>query len=424
MTVYHCDEYETLSRRALFNGGLAAALRGAAGLPAWMPEIVLADPHTGPRGDTLVCIFLRGGADGLNLLVPHADEGYYRLRPTLNIPRPDDLSAASKTLDLDGFFGLHPALAPLLPLYQAGHLAGVHATGSPDESRSHFQAMRLMERASFNGGAHSGWLARHLASLDTGSTSALRAVAIGDMLPASLSGAAATALTSIDEYKLNANDEAAALLKSLFQGGTDPLAEAARQTFSTLEALKQQMLPSNTASADAGGYPETDFGQALRSVAQLIKLDVGVEVACIDFGNWDTHAAQGGAEGGMATLLEQLGTGLAAFYEELQERMEDISVVVMSEFGRRVTENAAFGTDHGHGGAMLLLGGGLNGGRIYGAWPGLARDLLLGPGDLPITTDYRHVLGEITRKRLNNPQAGEVFPGFIVEELGLAQARL
>ncbi|MEZ4591612.1 MAG: DUF1501 domain-containing protein [Chloroflexota bacterium] len=431
-TMTHCQEYETVSRRTFLSRGAqsAAALmfgNRLVALPSWMPRISLADPHVGPAGDTLVCIFLRGGADGLNMVVPHGDEAYYQHRPLIGIPRPDDNKAVNgRSVDLDGFFGLHPALAPLHDIYAAGDMAFIHATGSPDETRSHFEAMDLMERGATENGDYTGWLARHLATLDSGNSSSLRAIGVGDMLPASLTGAvSSTALQSIAEYHLNGRPEQigqmTSLLQTLYSQNEDMLTAVAQQTFASIEVLGK----IDTAGYVAGGrpYQENEFGQALRLVAQLIKADVGVEVACVDVGGWDTHVAQGGTVGTMASQLTELAEGLAAFYEDLQAQMGNVTVVVMSEFGRRAQENGGLGTDHGHGSMMMALGGGLNGGQVYARWPGLHAEQLVGPGDLAVTTDYRDVLGEIIQKRLNNPLLPAIFPDYTVNPLGLAVPR-
>jgi uncharacterized protein (DUF1501 family) len=419
-----------MNRRDFLAGSVksAAALlfsNSIVALPQWMPRITLADPHIGPRGDTLVCIFLRGGADGMNIIVPHGDEEYYAHRPTIGVPRPDDNGAEARTIDLDGFFGLHPALEPLSAVYQAGHLALIQATGSPDETRSHFEAMALMERgAALND--YTGWLARHLASLDTGNHSALRAIGVGDMLPASLTGSVtATALQSIADYHLNGRTERIGEMQSLLQGlysrQDDMLALTAEQTFAAIDILST--IDSVGYQPKGRPYPERGFGQAMKTVAQLIRSDTGVEVACVDLGGWDTHVAQGSTGGQMPNLLTELGQGLAAFYEDILEQVNHVTVVVMSEFGRRLQENGGLGTDHGHGNMMMVMGGGINGGQVFSRWPGLADEQLVGPGDLAITTDYRDILGEIIRKRLNNPGLADIFPNYTVTETGLAVSR-
>ena len=280
----HCAEYEQIDRRTFLHSSLPSAAAwvsgGLAAFPAWMPRVALADPHVGPRGDALVCIFLRGGADGLNIVIPHGDEAYYAQRPTLGIPRPDDTRQKEKVIDLDGFFGLHPALSPLGESHRAGALAVVHATGTPDETRSHFEAMALMERGATTNGGYSGWLTRHLASLDTGNDSALRAIAMGEMLPASLTGAvSATALQSITDYHLQGQEaEAEALqtiLRELYSQQEDILAAAASRTLDSMDVLSR--IDIHNYQPAGRDFPDTDFGKAMQSIAQLIHADVGVE---------------------------------------------------------------------------------------------------------------------------------------------------
>ena len=405
---------QTLTRRNFIK---MAALPVVA-WPQWMPRLAFAPPHTTPRGDILVCVFLRGAADGLNMIVPHGDDIYYAQRPTVAIPRPDDARAGTgiRTLDLDGFFGLHPALAPLLPIWQAGHLAPVHAIGSPDESRSHFKAMELMERGlDRQQGPPSGWLGRHLATLDTDNHSPLRGVSIGEMMARSLRGPApATALRSIADFHLGRDPQAIADMQSalatLYSLG-DPLDEVAGEAMATLAAVNA-LDPFSYQPSGGAVYPDDEFGLGLRQVAMLIKAEVGLEVACLDVGGWDTHIAQGGSEGLMAGLLHNLAQGLHAFYLDLATNTDQLLVLVMSEFGRRLKENGGLGTDHGHGGVMLLLGGNVAGGRIHGQWPGLAPEQLVGPGDMAVTTDYRDVLAEVISRRLNNPHLDTIFPGY------------
>lgn len=420
-TITHCAEYGRLTRRGFLSNGLqsAAAMvfgRSLLTLPGWLPQIALADPHTGPRGDTLVCIFLRGGCDGLNMVVPFGDEAYYSARPNLSIGRPDQNSADSKAINLDGYFGLHPALEPLHNLYAAGDLAFVHATGAPDESRSHFVAQAMMEQGVSSD--YTGWLARHLATLDTGNDSALRAVGIGDLLQLSLHGTTATVMQSAENYDLHTRPNEAELirpmLETLYQQQQTMLASAADQTLATID-LMQQVQGANTVDT----YGNTPFANALKTTAQLIHADVGVEVACVDLGGWDTHANQGAGDGQMAGLMESFSAELATFHEDLQSKMGNVTVVVMSEFGRRVHENSSNGTDHGHGNMMMLLGGNVHGSQVYADWPTLAAEQLEGKGDLAITTDYRDILGEIVRKRLNNPLTESVFPNYSVAERGL-----
>jgi len=400
-----------------------------AGWPAWMPRLAFRPVAQGARGDVLLVVFLRGAADCLNVVVPHGEEAYYRLRPSLSIPRPDDRRAplARRAVDLDGFFGVHPALAPLLPAWQAGHWAIVHACGAPDESRSHFQAMELMERGLTDlHGPASGWISRHLASFDTGNASPLRAVGIGEQVQRSLRGVVpASALQSIADYHLGGDPDSTARLQAALAslyGGDDPLSQVGRETLSVLETLSA-LEASGYRPRPEALYPESDFGMGLRQVAALIRADVGLEAAAIDVGGWDTHFGQGGSEGLMAGLLADLGQGLSALHADLVDRIDDLTVVVMTEFGRRAVENASLGTDHGHGGAMFVLGGGVEGGRVHALWPGLEDGQLFGPGDLAVTIDYRDVLAEICRLRLNNPSVEAIFPDYQPVARGIVRPR-
>ncbi len=386
--------------------------------PAWMPRMAFAPRQAAPCGDTLVVVFLRGAADALNIVIPHGEEAYYSLRPTLNIPRPDDARSGpgERTIDLDGFFGLHPSMDPLLPAWQAGHLAVIHACGAPDASRSHFRAMELMERGvEDEKGPASGWIGRHLASLDTGNTSPLRAIGLGEMTQRSLHGSVpVTALRSIADFHLGGDLRAAAQMQSALAtlyAGDDELSVVGQETLEILGTL-EKLNPANYRPGSDVIYPESDFGVGLRQVAMLVKAEVGLEVAAIDLGGWDTHFAQGGSQGLMAGLLSNLAEGLAAVHRDLQDHTDQLSIVVMTEFGRRAHENASLGTDHGHGGIMLLMGGELHGGKVHSEWPGLEDGQLFGPGDLAVTTDYRDVLAEICRKRLNNNALDVIFPGF------------
>ncbi len=386
--------------------------------PAWMPRLAFAPKNSGPRGDTLVVVFLRGAADVLNMLVPHGEAAYYALRPSLGIARPDDHRAKEslRTVDLDGFFGLHPALRPLLGAWGSGHLAIVPACGAPDESRSHFRAMELMERGvESERGPASGWIGRHLATLDTGNRSPLRAVGVGRLPQRSLSGTVpVSALRSIADFHLNGDGRGLAQMRAALDtlySGADSFAALGQDTLAIMDTLGS-LDPSAYRPAHAAHYPDSDFGLALKQSAMLIKAEVGLEVAAIDVGGWDTHFAQGAGEGQMADLMQDLAQGVDAFHSDLFDYMDRLTLVTMSEFGRRAAENGSLGTDHGHGSMMLALGGHVLGGRIHGAWPGLAPGQLIGPGDLAVTTDYRDVLAEICIKRLNNPAVDEIFPGY------------
>jgi uncharacterized protein (DUF1501 family) len=397
---------------------------GGLSLPAWFPRLAFSTAPdrlaSSAQRDVLVCIFQRGAADGLNSIVPAGDSFYYGNRPTIAIPEPAGGGSSAGTgaaIDLDGFFALHPALAPLKPLYDDKLLAAVHAAGSPDPTHSHFQAMDYMERGTPGSQALStGWINRHLqAAAGDGDVSPFRAVGFGTLLQASLRGPVpATALQSIADFHLRGNAGAVqtfqASLASLYADTTWLDAQGV-ETFNAINALATAnplaYLPRNGAQ-----YPDSDFGLAMRQVAQLSRASLGLEVACVDIGGWDTHHSEGGADGQMAKLLGDLAAGLAAFATDLGDQMKHVLVVTMSEFGRRVLENASGGTDHGHGNSMLLLGGGVNGGKVYGSWPGLAPDQLASPGDLQVTTDFRTVLAEIVDRRLLNSNLAAVFPGF------------
>ncbi len=379
----------------------------------WLPRLSFAPVNTAPRGDTLVVVFLRGAADVLNMVVPHGEDAYYQLRPSLGIARPDDSKTKKeeRSVDLDGFFGLHPNMSPLLEAWQSEQLAIIHACGAPDESRSHFKAMELMERGvDDERGPASGWIGRHLATLNTGNSSPLRAVGMGTRPQRSLSGSVpVSALRSIADFHLGGDQRALqqmrAALETVYAG--DILGQDTLSIMDTLQKLDVQNYQSPITN-----YPDTEFGLALKQTAMLIKAEVGLEVSAIDLGGWDTHFAQGSSTGIMPNLMKDLAEGLAAFHADMADHQNQLTTVTMSEFGRRASENGSLGTDHGHGSMMMVLGGNLDGGKVHGQWPGLAEGQLIGPGDLAVTTDYRDVLSEILTKRLNNPATHEIFPDY------------
>jgi uncharacterized protein (DUF1501 family) len=352
----------------------------------------------GSKGSpSLVVVFLRGGADGLNLVIPHFDKEYRKLRPTL---------ALREWIALDDRFGWNVGFRPLEPHYREGRLAIVHAVGSDDSTRSHFEAQDLMERAGRpEEGAAGGWLGRHLRS-KPGSRGAISSVSITPTLPESLRGApSACALESIDEVTLQGADSAfTGALRVLFEADTTGAGKTALATLQLMEriaAMKDLARPET--------YPATHFGRALCEVARLLKADVGLEVACLDLGGWDTHFTQGPL---LSSLVEELAGGLAAFAGDLGARLDQTVIVVMTEFGRRAYENASLGTDHGRASVMFVVGGPVRGGRVVAEWPGLGGNALEGPGDLTVTIDYRDVLSEIASKALGNPNIDQVFPGF------------
>ena len=390
-------------------------------LPTWMPRLAFAPQNTAPRGDTLVVVFLRGAADILNMVVPHGEEAYYQLRPSLGIPRPDDMGKKKeeRVVDLDGFFGFHPAMRALNDAWQSQQLAIIHACGAPDESRSHFKAMELMERGvDDERGPASGWIGRHLATLNTGNSSPLRAVGMGTRPQRSLSGSVpVSALRSIADFHLGGDQrvlqQMRAALSTVYQ--EDVMGQETLSIMDTLETLDPlTYIPSRNAK-----YPDSEFGLALKQTAMLIKADVGLEVSAIDVGGWDTHFAQGASTGQMANLMKDLAEGLAAFHADIHDYMSQLTTVTMSEFGRRASENGSLGTDHGHGSMMMVLGGNVDGGKVHGVWPGLGEGQLMGPGDLAVTTDYRDVLSEILVKRLSNPAMDEIFPDYQIKSPGV-----
>ena len=388
----------------------------ALSIPFLLPKFAGAQTADTAAGDTLVCLFLRGGADGLNMVVPYGESDYYSSRPSLALPPPG--SGEEAVLDLDGFFGLHPAMSSLHNHFNLGNLALVHAAGLTHGTHSHFEAQDFVESGTAGGMYTSyGWIGRHLDSLGTGNSTLFRAIAMGAQVQKSLRGPVpVTAISEIDKFGLitkggDAGEMYASTLEDLYLGN-NWLDQAAQNTFGAVDQLETadpgQFNPENGAV-----YPETAFGSVLLEVAQLIKSDVSPEVVCLDLGGWDTHEGQTAR---LQALLAELSSGLDAFHTDLGTRMDNTVITVMSEFGRRVAENGSAGTDHGHGNCMMLMGGGVVGGQVYGEWPGLLPLQLYGPGDLAITTDYRTVLAEVVAKRLNNLALDQVFPDFQVPE--------
>ncbi len=386
---------------------------GAAALPAWFPRLAFAAPGSASaQRDTLVCVFLRGGADGVNVVVPYGDRYYHDNRPTIGIPEPG--AGSGRAIDLDGFFGFHPSLAPLKEVWDDGGLAVVHAAGMPVNNHSHFDSMDWMERGTpGERRVLSGWIGRHLAAVDAANTSPFRAIGFGDFVQASLRGTIpATALASIADFHLQGFEDQLARFQgtlAALYAGTTFLDVQALQTFGALDRLAA-VDPGQYPPANGAQYPDSDFGNALKQVGQLIKADLGLEVACVDLGGWDMHDTENDQ---MPDQLADLGAGLQAFYADLHDRIGRITVVTMTEFGRRIEENASGGTDHGTASFMFLMGGGINGGKVYGRWPTLAPEALADPGDLAVTTDYRTILGEILERRLRDPAVEQVFPGFV-----------
>lgn len=420
------------TRRQVLLSGISTGLGWFLGKGSALAQIALRPKQAEPQGDVLVCLFLRGGADGLNVVIPYGEDAYYRLRPNLSIPAPTDRRRPlpERAVALDDLFALHPALRPLYPLYQEGQLAFLHACGSAERSRSHFEAMSAMERgvAEAKEGLSSGWIARHLMSAPRQSNSPLRAVAFSNVLPQSLRGSTdAAVLQTLTDFRLELPkgaqvarpEEIQSALRRLYAGADrEGVQQAARDTLQVLQTL-QRIDPEHYRPAHGAVYPDTELGRGLKQVAMLIKARVGLEVACLDRGGWDTHVAQGSVTGWMASNLTDVASSLAAFTQDLGEQMRHVTVVAMTEFGRRVRENSGLGTDHGRASVMLVLGGGVKGGKVYARWAGLERHQLEEPGDLRVTTDYREVLAEIVSRRLRNPHIAKVFPGLTTKRLGV-----
>ena len=401
-----------ISRR-IFLRNSAIAMAGVGAAPLWLERAAFAGDASAPgsRGKVLVAIFQRGAADGLNIVVPHGEQRYYDLRPTISIPRPSaKVAAEDAAVDLDGFFGLHPGLAALKPLWQQQRLAIVHAAGSPDPTRSHFDAQDYMESGTPGLKATSGgWLNRALPANNFEKPSPVRAVSLGPALPRSLRGSqSAIAIDNLANF--NVRDEAAAkMLQSMYADTNDRILNGtARETFEAV-ALLQSIQKTPYQPAGGAAYPPGRFGGSLQQIAQLIKADIGVEVAFADIGGWDHHVNEPAQ---LPRILRDFGESLAAFYRDLGDRMEDVVVVTMSEFGRTAKENGNRGTDHGHANAMFVMGGAVQGGKVYGKWPGLAREQLYEERDLALTTDFRDVLSEAVYSHLGNRAIGSVFPNY------------
>jgi uncharacterized protein (DUF1501 family) len=376
------------------------------------------------KGRTLICLFQRGAADALNVVVPHGEASYYALRPRIAIPRPSArLGGAQSALDLDGFFGLHPALEPLEPLWKRGLLAPIHAVGSPSATRSHFDAQDYMESGTPDvKSTADGWLNRYLATKGTceecapgagARPSPFQAVALTEQTPRILEGPApAVAMTSIDAFTVRAGGTSAQQLESLYRTGRSDIVHASGSEMFEAVKLLRAANPQRYQPDNGAAYPRSQFGQRLREIAQLVKANVGMEIAFADVGGWDTHVNQGGASGQLANRLGDFAQSIAALVTDLGDRMEDVVILTMSEFGRMARENGTGGTDHGHAGAMFAIGGAVNGGKVHGVWPGLSPEQLYEGRDLALTTDFRAVFSEIAGKHLGASKLDAVFPGY------------
>ncbi len=410
-----CREYEELTRRGFITSAASSAVQHL--LPKWMPRVTRG-PMSSTR-DVLVTVFMRGGADGLSLCVPHGDPDYYRLRPTIAVPQPGS-SSSNRAKDLDGFFGLAPAMQPLLTPYKNGHLAFVHATGSTDGTRSHFDAMTFMEVGKpHDPTLFTGWVGRHLQTVSPAMAGSLvRGMSLTYGMARTLSGGPLSlALHDPGNYHLPGEgqnrQDIETFLKNLYSKYSDPLKTASLIAMDTADLLST--IDFANYKPDGGAvYPDEDFGHSLKAAAALIRAQVGIEAIHVDIDDWDTHTNQGVFEGHMFGRMKLLADSLSAFYTDMFAKgSPKLTLVAMSEFGRNVGQNAGEGTDHGHGNAMIVMGGAVNGNKVYRTWPGLHEDQQFEGQDLAITTDYRDVLAEIVAKRLENPTGlASVFPNY------------
>ena len=409
-----------IERRAFLKNG-ALALVGTAAIPSFLTRAVMAQTTAASANrKKLVVIFQRGAADGLNIVVPHAEPSYFQMRPTIAIPR-------GEILDLDGFFGLHPAMASLKPLWDQKHLAIVHAAGSPDMTRSHFDAQDYMESGTPGVKAtEDGWLNRALQAEDERrlkTETPLRAVALTAQMPRTLEGRVrALALNNLRDFRMGGARSAAMTVNASFEGLYDESGDAAlrgagREMFDATKML-QAADPTRYTPVRGAEYPKGGFGDSMKQIAQLLKADLGVEAAFADIGGWDHHQNEGSVNGQLAERLREFSQSLFAFWIDMGTRAEDVAVVTMSEFGRTARENGTRGTDHGHANVMFVMGGPVRGGRVYGCWPGLAPEQLNEGRDLAVTTDFRQVLAEAAFQQIGARDLNLTFPGADISPQG------
>jgi uncharacterized protein (DUF1501 family) len=394
-----------LTRRYFLKSG-GVALASFAAAPSFLLRTALAETSSDQGIDRpiIIAIFQRGAADGISMVVPFGDKHYSAARPQIAIAQPGR-DNEERAIDLDGFFGLHPSLDSLKSIYDAGHLAIVHAAGSPDSTRSHFDAQDYMESGvPGNKSIPDGWLNRYLQAGPASSVIPFRAVAVSATLPRSLTGAApAVAMQRLAEFGIHGGG-ASADIEEMF-------ADFYKDTFDAVKMLRR-VNPQQYAPASGVQYANSAFGQALLQIAQLIKANIGLQVAFTDIGGWDTHANQGSARGQLANRLREFGDGIAALYRDLGDRMRNTVIITMTEFGRAIRQNGSGGTDHGHASAVFVVGGPVKGGKIFGRWPGLGAEQLHEGRDLELTTDFRTVFSEILTGHMRAQDISKVFPGF------------
>jgi uncharacterized protein (DUF1501 family) len=410
-----------MERRAFVkSGGIALVTMGLS--PSFLRRTAFGmELSKAANGKILICLFQRGAADALNIVVPHGERAYYAMRPSIAIPQPSRVSPGG-AIDLDGFFGLHPALAPLKPLYDRGLLAPVQAVGSPSTTRSHFDAQDYMESGTPDvKGTTDGWLNRYLAAKGTCeeckiATTPFRAVSLTPQTPRVLEGPAPTvAMNSVDEFSVRATGSSVERLEALYRTGSADLVHGTgAEMFEAVKMLRaanpRKYLPQSGAE-----YPRSQFGQRLLQIAQLVKANVGLEIAFADIGGWDTHVNQGASTGQLAQRLDDFARSISALVTDLGDRMDDVVILTMSEFGRMARENGNRGTDHGHAGALFVIGGSVKGGKVHGKWPGLEPEQLYEGRDLALTTDFRSVFAEVVSDHLGARALDRIFPGFAAQ---------
>lgn len=417
-----------MNRRFFIKSGsiALATVGGSLSAPSFLQRALMAqvrDRITAGRRKTIIAIFQRGAVDGLNMVVPYGERTYYDLRPSIAIAKPQ-AGNAEAAIDLDGFFGLHPAMSSLRQFWERKQLAIVHASGSPDNTRSHFDAQDYMESATpGRKGTPDGWLNRYLQSKTDSQRSLFRAVSLTQLTPRILQGSAPTlAISNLNDFTIRAGSSSANVqggFEAIYaQSVNDLLGGTGKETFEAVNYLKK-VNPGQYKPENGAQYPRTPFGNSLLQIGQLVKSQVGLEVAFTDIGGWDTHVNQGNARGQLALRLQDFSNGIAALATDLGKRMDDVLILTMSEFGRTVRENGNRGTDHGHANAMLLIGNSVRGGQVHGKWPGLKSDQLYEGRDLELTTDFRDVFAEVSRKHLGTANVRSVFPGYTVNERAL-----
>ncbi|MDG1958411.1 MAG: DUF1501 domain-containing protein [Candidatus Binatia bacterium] len=404
----------TLTRRRFLRHGMAGMVATGLGTRLFLREAAAAP--TGKR--LLVCLFQRGAVDGLNMVVPFGDPNYGSTRPDIAIGAP---SQADGALNLDGFFGLHPAMESLMPAWSDRSLAIIHACGSPDPTRSHFDAQDYMETGTPGvKGSPDGWLNRHLQS--TSGDADLRGIAVTNTTPRILAGEAASyaasTLTSLDLGRGTDGTLVRQAIDEMYVGRGDLLGTTVGETLANYEIFTE-LGAQGYAPQNGAAYPNSSLGRSLQEIAQVRRADIGLEVAFVETGGWDTHSRQGAATGNLADLLADVADSLGAFYQDLGKEMDEICLLTMSEFGRTVAQNGSGGTDHGRGTAMMAIGGTVNGGQVLADWPGLAPGDLSSGRDLAVTTDFRDLCGEIVRDHLGNPSLDTVFPDHVFKAPGI-----